>query len=220
MSKRKSPKENDVDFVAYCCGMPMLKEKKDSHIHFWCASGRHGSGFSLAIDPKGQSFCSCDSGKSPLITNDFGDFRLLGGCQYCETRYSAFTDGASITFEVQGSNHNEVKEVTSDVIAGIWNDSGYFPHKGISIDFNSKDTITEGTFTELMKAIKPDITIGVKVDKSKKISGNRDINEVNTGKEKKGDTFIKSLIIGIITSAIATLLLEYFGVIDLIKNLP
>lgn len=217
VKKNKKKESEDVtDFVAYCCGKPMLKERKGSHILFRCANAGHGRAFIMAVDPKEQSYCSCDWRHSPMQMRDFGDFRLLGGCQYCSARYSVFKEGANLTFEVQGSDHKEVQEVTAKGIASIWDHwGGPFP------EVEASEIFSKESLAEMIKSIRPDITVGVKVTKSHHISMDKNITESTVQKGKPRRTSILlSLIIGIIASAIATILLEYFGVIDLIKSIP
>jgi len=194
----------------------MLTEKRDNYIHFRCANQGHGRWFSMAIDPKEQSFCSCDCGRSPMQAKDFDDFKLLGGCQYCGARYSVFKEGAKLTFEVQGSDHKEVQEVTAEGIASIWDHYG-----GPWPEVDSNTIFSKDTFAEMIKSIRPDITVGVKVSKSHHISGDSNITESTIQKqESKKTSLFVSLIMGILASAIAAILLEYFEVIDLINALP
>lgn len=196
-----------TDFVAYCCGKPMLKEKRGNHLYFRCSSQRHGRGFSMAIDPKEQSFCSCACGESPMQTKDFSLFRLFGGCQYCGARYSVFKEGAQLTFEVQGSDHKEVQEVTAEGIASIWDHFG-FPQEKVHIN----KIFSKETLSEIIKSIKPDITVGVKVTKSHHISGDKNITESTIKKqEPKKEKGIWVLIkkISLVLTIIVSLIVIY-----------
>jgi len=148
--------ESNISFVAYCCGKPMLKEQRAGYVHLRCADPNHGRWFAMAIDANKQSYCSCDSGRSPLITKDFGDFRLYGGCQYCGARYSVYKEGVQIVFEIQGSKADEVKKVSAKGMALIWDHLG-----GPGFGTDAKSIFSKQNLAEMIKSIRPDITLKV-----------------------------------------------------------
>ena len=196
-------------FVAYCCGKAMLSRRDGGHVRFRCANPSHGRGFSMAIDPAEQSFCSCASGSSPMPCKDFGDFRLYAGCRQCNSRYSVFKEGAHVVFEVQGSNHKEVEEVSSEGLAKLWD------HLGGS-RAGSPQPLAGNTLAEIIKSVRPDITLGVKITRSQSITGDSNITDSTVQKQASPrSSVVAALIIGIIASLIAAILLEYFGVTDL-----
>jgi hypothetical protein len=154
---KKQKKADNFPFVAYCCGKPMLKERQDDYVYFRCANPDHGRWFAVSIDPSKQSYCSCDWGRSPLMTKDFGNFRLYGGCEVCGARYSIYKEGVQIAFEVQGSKPNEVNEVSAKGLASIWDHLG-----GISPNIDVDFTIAKSDLTEMIKRICPNIDIRVR----------------------------------------------------------
>ena len=215
MDNKKRKQKSNIPFVAYCCGKPMLKERRGDYVYFRCANPNHGRGFAMAIDPGKQSYCSCDKGRSPLINKDFGDFRLYGGCQYCGARYSIYKEGIQIVFEVQGSKAKKVKEVSAKGMASIWDHMG-----GPWPDTDAKSIFSKEDLTEMIKSIHPNISVRVG-----KISGSGNVIESTIKTERLErpqlwSRFWTSLIIAIVASIIATILLEYFGIINLIKGLP
>jgi len=215
MDDKKKKQKSDIPLVAYCCGKPMLKKRQGDHVYFRCANPNHGRWFAMAIDPGKQSYCSCDLGRSPLITKDFGDFRLYGGCRICGARYSVYKEGVQIVFEVQGSKAKEVKQVSAKGMADIWDHvGGIWPHADAKSLFSKED------LTEMIKSIHPNITVRVG-----KILGSGNVIESTIKTERPErprlwSRFWMSLIIAILATVIATILLEYFGIIDLIKGLP
>ena len=217
MVGKSEQEKSDISFVAYCCGNPMLKEQRGNHVHFRCANASHGRGFSMSIDPDEQSYCSCAGGGAPLITKDFGDFRFYGGCPYCGARYSVYKEGAQIVFDVQGSKADEVKEVSAEGMALIWDHMG----RGPGLGSDAKSIFSQGDLAEMIRGIRPDLTVGVRINKSHQvsISGNVVESTIHTERSERSP-FLKSLFIAIVASTIATIVLEYFGIIDLIKGLP
>jgi len=178
----KKKQKNNIPFRAYCCGKPMLKEQRGDYVYFRCANPNHGRWFAVAIDASEQSYCSCDWGRSPLITKDFGDFRLYGGCQYCGARYSVYKEGVEIVFEVQGSNANEVKKVSAKGMASIWDHlGGPWPHT------DAKSIFSKQHLADMIKGIRPDITVKVG-----EISGSGDVIKPSVEAERfeRRDIFI------------------------------
>lgn len=111
-------------FDAYCCGQKMTKTYLDNgYIRYSCASGSHGRFFTISIDPKKQSYCSCDWGRSPMDTENFEDFRLYHGC-FCGARYSILKDGTQVSFDIKGHNSDDVSDVALKSLSAIWDDFG------------------------------------------------------------------------------------------------
>jgi hypothetical protein len=145
---------------------------------------------------------------------DLGDFRLYAGCRYCGARYSVFKEGAHVVFEVHGSNHKEVQEVSSEGLAELWDHWGG-PREG------PPQALAGKTLAEIIKSVRPDITVGVKVTRSHSITGNSNITDSTVQrKASRRSSVVTALIVGVIASALAAILLEYFGLIDLIRRVP
>jgi hypothetical protein len=101
------PTPNDLEFTAFCCGMPMKITQKGNRISFICATGKHGRWFTISENRSGQSTCSCYSGDGELVTADLGAIRLYQ-CKRCGARYTVFVDGVRVEAEIEGVNANEV----------------------------------------------------------------------------------------------------------------
>ena len=151
-----------------------------------------------------------------MQNRDFSDFRLLGGCKWCGARYSVFRKDAQLEFEVTGSDPDEVRSVSAEGFAAMWDDIG-----GPSTRPDSDSVFAAKDITEMMKQLRPDITVGVKVSRSHLVSGSHNIIESTekTCYPRKTVLWV-SLALGIVGSMIAAILLEYFGIIDIIKSLP
>lgn len=154
MNKKKKKPKNGFPFVAYCCGKPMLKKRQNNYVYFKCANPDHGRWFAVSVDPSKQSYCSCDSGKSPLMTRDFGKFRLYGGCTFCYARYSIYKEGVQVAFEVQSPKANEVRQISAKGLASIWD---YFGEPTPNVDINS--VLAKGDLAEIVKTIHPNVNI-------------------------------------------------------------
>jgi hypothetical protein len=192
-------KKNDVPFDAYCCGMPMLATKHENFIHFRCGSGTHGRGFRLGTNPSQQSRCSCASGTAPLFQKDFGEFKLLGGCPCCGARYSVFKKGTRFEFEVHGSKAEDVRIVAADGLAAIWDDWG-----GPRPDRASGGLAAAKDLTELLRVVRPDISIALLVNKSQRGVSTATSSSTILQLAHRNPIW-SSLILGIIASALAAL---------------
>lgn len=167
----------------------------------------------MAVNPDEQSYCSCNFGRSPMLTKDFGDFRLYGGC-ICGARYSVFKEGTHIIFEVQGADHKEVQKVTAKGLASIWDHWG---HPEPAVDANT--TFSKETLYDMIRSIRPDIAVAIKPTKSSQFL---ERNRTKSTLQKETEQFKGQIDFGIIMvrqDEFEAAFSKRFSVIDTVEGL-